>query len=69
MGYPEVSHRSFPTPGWPIRFERWSSSLSDPNNGEAGAGKDTFFISVTGPNFSYSNGGFITEGNVQIHKE
>jgi len=28
-----------------------------------------FSISVTGPNFSYSNGGFITEGNVQIHKE
>jgi hypothetical protein len=40
---------------------------NDPNNG--GAGKDTFFISVTGPNFSYSNGGFITSGNIQIHKQ
>jgi len=39
------------------------------DNGEPGAGKDTFFISVTGPNFSYSNGGFITEGNIQIHKQ
>jgi hypothetical protein len=39
------------------------------DNGEPGAGKDTFFISVTGPNFSYSNGGLITEGNIQIHKE
>ena len=37
--------------------------------GAPGAGKDTFFISVTGPNFSYSNGGFITEGNIQIHKQ
>src|SRR3989454_3136486 len=39
------------------------------DNAEPGAGKDTFFISVTGPNFSYSNGGFITEGNIQIHKQ
>ncbi len=39
------------------------------DNGEPGAGKDTFFISVTGSNFSYSDGGFITEGDVQIHKE
>ena len=39
------------------------------DNGEPGAGKDTFFIIVTGPNFSYSNGGFITEGNIQIHKQ
>jgi len=37
------------------------------DNAEPGAGKDTFFISVTGPNFSYSNGGFITGGNIQIH--
>jgi len=33
------------------------------------ARKDTFFISVTASNFSYSNGGFITDGNIQIHKE
>jgi hypothetical protein len=39
------------------------------DDGEPGAGKDTFFISVSGPNFSYSNGGFITSGNIQIHSQ
>lgn len=39
------------------------------DNADSGAGKDTFFISVAGPNFSYSNGGFITSGNIQIHKQ
>jgi len=39
------------------------------DNADAGAGQDTFSISVTGPNFSYSNGGFITSGNIQIHKD
>ncbi len=40
------------------------------DNAEPGAGKDTFLISVTGPmNFSYSNGGPITSGNIQIHKQ
>jgi hypothetical protein len=39
------------------------------DNADPGAGKDTFFISVTGPNLSYSNGGFITSGNIQIHKQ
>jgi len=39
------------------------------DNADPGVGKDTFFISVTGRNFSYSNGGFITNGNIQIHKE
>ena len=39
------------------------------DNAEPGAGKDTFFISVSGPNFSYSNGGFITSGNIQIHSQ
>jgi hypothetical protein len=40
------------------------------DNAEPGAGKDTFFISVSGPmNFNYSNGGPITSGNIQIHKE
>jgi len=37
----------------------------DACDGDPGAGKDTFFISVSGPNFSYSNGGFITSGNIQ----
>ena len=39
------------------------------DNADPGAGKDTFSISVTGPNFSYSNGGFITSGNIQLHKQ
>ena len=39
------------------------------DNADAGAGQDTLSISVTGPNFSYSNGGFITSGNIQIHKD
>ena len=39
------------------------------DNADPGAGKDTFSITVTGPNFSYSNGGFITSGNIQIHKQ
>ena len=39
------------------------------DNAEPGAGKDTFSISITGPNFSYSNGGFITSGDIQIHKQ
>jgi len=40
------------------------------DNADPGAGKDTFFISVTGPNnFSYSDGGPITSGNIQIHKQ
>ena len=46
----------------------YSYSVNACDNGEPGAGKDTFFISVTGPmNFSYSNGGFITAGNIQAH--
>jgi hypothetical protein len=39
------------------------------DNAEPGVGKHTFFISVTGPNFSYSNGEFIRSGNIQIHKQ
>jgi hypothetical protein len=39
------------------------------DNADPGAGKDTFFISVTGPNSSYSNRGFITSGDIQIHKQ
>jgi hypothetical protein len=38
------------------------------DNGEPGAGRDTFAISVTGPNFSYTNGGVLTEGNIQLHQ-
>jgi hypothetical protein len=39
------------------------------DNDESGAGKDTFFISVSGPKFSYGNGGFITSGDIQIHSQ
>lgn len=39
------------------------------DNGEPGAGKDTFSISVTGPAFSYSNSGTLTGGNIQIHTQ
>lgn len=40
------------------------------DNGEPGPGQDTFSITVTGPNnFSYSNSGPITDGNIQFHKQ
>jgi hypothetical protein len=38
------------------------------DNGDPGT-SDTFSISVTGPNFSYSNGGIITDGNIQAHSQ
>jgi hypothetical protein len=44
-------------------------SVTACDNADPGAGKDTFFISVTGQDFSYSNGGFINQGDIQIHKE
>jgi hypothetical protein len=48
----------------------YSYTVNACDNADPGAGKDTFFISVTGPmNFSYSNGGFITSGNIQIHSQ
>jgi len=47
----------------------FSYTVNACDNAEPGAGKDTFFISVTGANFSYSNGGFITSGNIQIHTQ
>jgi hypothetical protein len=48
----------------------YSYSVNACDNADPGAGKDTFFISVSGPNnFSYSNGGFITSGNIQIHRQ
>jgi hypothetical protein len=45
----------------------YSYTVNACDNGEPGAGKDTFFISVTGLNFSYSNGGVITAGNIRAH--
>ena len=39
------------------------------DNHDSGAGKDTFSIIVTGPNFFYSNSGKHTSGNVQIHTQ
>jgi hypothetical protein len=47
----------------------YTYTINTCDNAESGAGKDTFFISVAGPNFSYSNGGLITSGNIQIHKQ
>ncbi len=47
----------------------YSYTVNACDNAEPGAGKDTFFISVTGPNLSYSNGGFIISGDIQIHQE
>ncbi len=43
----------------------YSYTVNACDNAEPGASKDTFFISVTGPNFSYNNGGVITGGNIQ----
>jgi hypothetical protein len=44
-------------------------TVSACDNGGTGTGKDTFSITVSGPNFSYSNGGFITEGDIQIQNQ
>src|SRR5437016_33010 len=47
----------------------YNYSVNACDSGEHGASKDTIFISVSAPNFSYSNGGFITSGNIQIHQQ
>jgi hypothetical protein len=39
------------------------------DNFEPGVGHDTFFISVSGPGISYSRGGTLTGGNLQLHPE
>jgi hypothetical protein len=39
------------------------------DNGNPGAGNDTFSISVSGPNFSYSNSGTLTSGNIQVQSQ
>lgn len=39
------------------------------DNGEPGAGSDSFAITVSGPNFFYNNSGTLTNGNIQIHKQ
>ena len=40
------------------------------DNGDPGPGQDSFSITVTGPNsFTYSNGGPITDGNIQFHSQ
>ena len=39
------------------------------DNGEPGAGHDTFDISVSGPGVSYSRHGTLTGGNLQLHPE
>ena len=39
------------------------------DNGSTGAGQDTFNINVTGPNFSYGQGGTITSGNIKLRRQ
>jgi hypothetical protein len=39
------------------------------DNFEPGVGHDTFYISVSGPGISYSRGGTLTGGNLQLHPE
>jgi hypothetical protein len=39
------------------------------DNGEPGVGHDTFDISVSGPDVSYSRNGTLTGGNLQLHPE
>jgi hypothetical protein len=39
------------------------------DHGEPGHGKDTFDVSVDGPGLSYSRGGTLTGGNLQLHPE
>jgi hypothetical protein len=39
------------------------------DNGEPGIGRDTFYISVSGPGVSYSRSGTLTGGNLQLHPE
>ncbi len=39
------------------------------DNFEPGVGHDTFDISVSGPGISYSRGGTLTGGNLQLHPE
>jgi len=39
------------------------------DNGNPGAGNDTFSLSVSGPNYSYANSGTLTSGNIQIQSQ
>jgi hypothetical protein len=48
----------------------YSYSVKACDYAEPGVGKDTFFITVTGPSsFYYSNGGTLTGGNIQIQNQ
>lgn len=38
------------------------------DNDANGGGADTFFIKASGPSFSYSNGGALAGGDVQLHQ-
>ena len=44
----------------------YTYSVTACDNGDPGAGKDSFSISLSGANFSYNNGGTITEGNIKM---
>jgi hypothetical protein len=39
------------------------------DNGNPGAGNDTFSINVSGANFSYANSGTLTSGNIQMQNQ
>jgi hypothetical protein len=47
----------------------YSYTVQACDNGNPGAGNDTFSINVSGPNFSYSNSGTITSGNIQVQSQ
>jgi hypothetical protein len=56
-GNAKVNHQ----PGY--RFQVTACDNGDPN---PGSGQDTFNINVTGPNFSYGQGGTITSGDIEL---
>lgn len=47
----------------------YSYSVQACDNGNPGAGTDTFSIQVSGPNFAYTNSGTITSGNIQVQSQ
>jgi len=47
----------------------YSYTVQACDNGNPGAGNDTFSINVSGANFSYSNSGTLTSGNIQVQSQ
>ena len=48
--------------------QRWQDTVQQLLVGTR-RGNDTFSISVSGPNFSYSNSGTLSSGNVQVQSQ